>query len=129
MSGKPKIPDWQRASTDSPAASPDPAPEQEESETEPQVQAPVPTEDDILSEEGAEDVVESSELLEQAERFLEDPAIRDAPREKKVAFLEAKGVATGDIETLLGGEIAEAVESREVQDLEEVEAKSWSTVS
>ncbi|KIX97270.1 uncharacterized protein Z520_06722 [Fonsecaea multimorphosa CBS 102226] len=43
-------------------------------------------------------------LLEQAQRFLEDDSIRDAPRERKVAFLEKKGLQAEEIEKLLGPE-------------------------
>jgi hypothetical protein len=42
-----------------------------------------------------------AQLLEQARKFLDDDEIRSAPREKKVAFLESKGVQKEDIKTLL----------------------------
>ncbi|PGH36767.1 hypothetical protein GX50_00427 [[Emmonsia] crescens] len=41
-------------------------------------------------------------LIEQASRFLEDESIRDAPTDKKIAFLESKGLQNEDIQTLLG---------------------------
>ncbi|KAK2810597.1 hypothetical protein FQN50_002854 [Emmonsiellopsis sp. PD_5] len=41
-------------------------------------------------------------LLEQASRFLEDESIRDAPTDKKIAFLESKGLQNDDIQKLLG---------------------------
>ncbi|KAL2435215.1 hypothetical protein ABEF95_014509 [Exophiala dermatitidis] len=41
-------------------------------------------------------------LLEQARKFLDDDAIREAPRERKVAFLQKKGLSADHIHTLLG---------------------------
>ncbi|KIV98051.1 hypothetical protein PV10_01742 [Exophiala mesophila] len=43
-------------------------------------------------------------LLEQAKRFLEDESIKNASREKKVAFLETKGVSSDTINALLDSE-------------------------
>jgi hypothetical protein len=121
MSNKPAIPDWQRASADNAAASPEP----EEARAQDAVEAPTPTEDDVEGEDGGEQPSQSSELLEQASRFLEDATIRDAPRERKVAFLQSKGVSTEDIETLLGTEPQEDTHT----DLEEVGQRAWSAVS
>ena len=127
MSDKPRIPAWQsatNASTEKPAASTpepesEPAKENETVDTKPPVvEAPVPTEGDLEDSE-------STQLLEQASRFLEDPAIRDAPREKKVAFLESKGVGAEDIETLLGA----ATQEDNSMDLEAVGRRAWTTVS
>ncbi|KAH6841631.1 hypothetical protein B0T12DRAFT_362407 [Alternaria alternata] len=120
MSNKPAIPDWQRASADNAAASPEP----EEARAQDAVEAPTPTEDDVEGEDGGEQPSQSSELLEQASRFLEDATIRDAPRERKVAFLQSKGVSTEDIETLLGTEPQEDTHT----DLEEVGQRAWSAV-
>lgn len=126
---KPGIPDWQRASADSPASSPEP----EEPNAQQPAQAPTPTEEDIPSADSEEapsantedTSVESENLLEQASRFLEDPTIRDAPRERKVAFLESKGVGPEDIESLLDGEIEET----SPVELSEAGERAWSTVS
>ncbi|KGO72149.1 Peroxisome membrane anchor protein Pex14p, N-terminal [Penicillium italicum] len=41
-------------------------------------------------------------LLDQAAKFLEDESIRDAPTERKVSFLESKGLSSDDIEQVLG---------------------------
>ena len=41
-------------------------------------------------------------LLEQATKFLEDSEIRDATTERKISFLESKGLAKEEIEQLLG---------------------------
>jgi hypothetical protein len=41
-------------------------------------------------------------MLEQAKKFLEDEEVKDAPTDKKIAFLESKGVGSEDIQQLLG---------------------------
>jgi hypothetical protein len=124
MSNKPSIPSWQRVSAESPITTTpeteqqlEPA-EQREQSTSPIAEAPVPTESDL-------DEPENVDLLEQAKRFLDDSTIRDAPREKKVAFLESKGVSAADIETLLGVEVKED----QSDNLEEVGQRVWATVS
>ena len=40
--------------------------------------------------------------LEQARKFLEDDEVKDAPTDKKIEFLESKGVRNEDIQSLLG---------------------------
>ncbi|EPS33756.1 hypothetical protein PDE_08718 [Penicillium oxalicum 114-2] len=42
------------------------------------------------------------DLLDQAAKFLEDDSIRDAPTDRKIAFLESKGLNSAEIEQLLG---------------------------
>lgn len=121
MSNKPAIPEWQRATADNAAASSEP----EEARAQHAVEAPTPTEDDVEKDDKEEQPSESSELLDQASRFLEDDTIRDAPREKKVAFLQSKGVSPEDIETLLGQEPQESTHT----ELEAAGQRSWSTVS
>lgn len=123
MSNKPNIPSWQRASAESSVAKPLEAEqpqtaEQPEDSTTPIAVAPTPTEDDV-------DEPESTSLLDQARRFLEDSTIRDAPREKKVAFLESKGVNAEDIERLLG----DNAQRQDASEVEEVGERAWSTVS
>ncbi|KAL1883619.1 hypothetical protein Plec18167_002626 [Paecilomyces lecythidis] len=41
-------------------------------------------------------------LLEQASKFLEDESIRDAPTDRKISFLESKGLQQDEINKLLG---------------------------
>ena len=41
-------------------------------------------------------------LIDQASKFLEDESIRDAPTERKISFLESKGLSSDDIEQVLG---------------------------
>ncbi|OJJ76560.1 hypothetical protein ASPBRDRAFT_39049 [Aspergillus brasiliensis CBS 101740] len=43
-----------------------------------------------------------STLIEQATKFLEDESIRDAPTDRKVIFLQSKGLREDEINTLLG---------------------------
>jgi hypothetical protein len=107
MTDKPGIPSWQRAQAatlQSPLSS---EPEtklesQEPEETEPNTTTSDPEESisESIPEEKEESQLGSSLLLEQASKFLEDPAIRDAPWDKKVAFLESKGVKNEEIEKL-----------------------------
>lgn len=85
----------------------------------------MPTEEDVLTSEDDVAQPQGTELLDQASRFLEDSTIRDAPREKKVAFLESKGIKAEDIETLLGA----APQEGDQVDLEAVGQRTWSTVS
>jgi hypothetical protein len=124
MSDKPTIPSWQRVAADNPDASPLKPEQQAEADKQPErdtssiPEAPTPTEDDLEDSE-------SPSLLEQARRFLEDATIRDAPREKKVAFLESKGVSAEDIGTLLGAES----QQKDYVELEEAGQRAWPTVS
>ncbi|KAH3908696.1 hypothetical protein HBI56_074210 [Parastagonospora nodorum] len=122
MSNKPKIPSWQLASAEKPVETPSEAEQQSEptepseASTSPIADAPTPTESDL-------DEPEPSSLLDQAKRFLDDATIRDAPRQKKVAFLESKGVSAEDIETLLGAESDEKPSAG----LEEAGERAWLT--
>ncbi|KAL4920147.1 peroxisomal membrane anchor protein conserved region-domain-containing protein [Aspergillus aurantiobrunneus] len=50
----------------------------------------------------AGDDADRSTLLEQASKFLQDDSIRDAPTDRKIAFLESKGLASTEIDNLLG---------------------------
>ncbi|KAF2005193.1 DUF726-domain-containing protein, partial [Amniculicola lignicola CBS 123094] len=102
MSDKPPIPSWQRAQ----AASPPPvAPADQEPATEAHSEGAAAA---PVAEAGAEDTARDAPetdhetLLQQASTFLADATIRDAPREKKITFLQSKGVTVEDIESLLG---------------------------
>jgi hypothetical protein len=121
---KPSIPAWQRtATTDPPSLSADEQPKPEnaaEDSTKPVAEESGSVDVDATGEE-----LPSTDLLEQARRFLEDANIRDAPRERKAVFLQAKGVSPEDIETLLGKTIPENASP----DLEAAGARAWSTVS
>lgn len=41
-------------------------------------------------------------VIEQAKRFLEEDEVRDASTDKKIAFLESKGLKSDEIQQLLG---------------------------
>lgn len=119
---KPSIPAWQRTATNDPSnlsteEQPKPDNAAEDSTK--------PVAEESASSETPEEVERDTDLLAQASRFLEDPNIRDAPREKKAVFLQAKGVSSGDIETLLG----KAIDENASPDLDEAGARAWSTVS
>lgn len=79
----PSIPAWQRK-----AASPD------QSTTD--SPSPSPSSDDAPASTSRED------LVNQASRFLEDESIRDSPTDRKIAFLESKGLNSEEINQLLG---------------------------
>jgi hypothetical protein len=133
MSNRPGIPAWQRASAETPPSQPPEhdgeaetgAEAEAEAETQEPVEAPIPTEEDMERGDGEQQASEGMDLLEQASRFLEDETIRDAPRERKVAFLESKGVQSEDIEALLGAETQEDGYA----DLEEAGDRAWASVS
>lgn len=89
-SSKPTIPEWQRkaSSTSSPA-------DQNASDK--------PTEETTATED--EQTTSSpgrSALLEQAKTFLADPEICDATTDRKISFLESKGLTNDEIDSLLG---------------------------
>lgn len=124
MSNKPKIPSWQLASAEKPVETPSEA-EQQSEPTEPS-EASTSTVADASTPTGSDvDEPETPSLLDQAKRFLDDTTIRDAPRQKKVAFLESKGVSAEDIETLLGA----GLDDKPSVELEEVGERAWLTVS
>ncbi|KAF2093252.1 hypothetical protein NA57DRAFT_48745 [Rhizodiscina lignyota] len=85
---KASIPSWQRVHTPKPS----------DADQSPKEETPPPPESTVEEKEGPESEVD---LSEQATRFLEDPSIKDAPRERKVAFLESKGVGKDEIERSL----------------------------
>lgn len=119
---KPSIPSWQRTAPTEPptlAVEDQPKPDNAaEDSTKPVAEEPA-------SAEAVEKDTQTTSLLEQASRFLEDANIRDAPRERKAVFLQAKGVSPEDIEALLGKE-SQDIES---PDLEAAGARAWSSVS
>jgi hypothetical protein len=122
MSTKSSIPAWQRT----PAADPSsPSSTQETAPNEQIETSPAPGVQDSAAGTKEELGTERSKLLEQASRFLEDPSIRDAPRDRKVTFLESKGVASEEIAELLGKEIVEDA----IPDITEAGERAWSTVS
>ncbi|KAI9044072.1 peroxisomal membrane protein PEX14 [Aspergillus affinis] len=79
------IPDWQKPNATAPS---DPEPNS--------ASTPSPA-----SDENETDASRST-LLEQATNFLQDDAIRDAPIDRKISFLESKGLHNNEIDSLLG---------------------------
>lgn len=59
-----------------------------------------PASDDVPQSQ-ADDNNTQSDKLEVARRFLEDDAVKSAPREVKIDFLKSKGVGDEDIQFLL----------------------------
>lgn len=62
-------------------------------------ESPSPTSDDAPATTAS---TSRQALLDQASKFLEDESVRDAPTERKVSFLESKGLSSDDIEQVLG---------------------------
>jgi hypothetical protein len=87
MSPKSSIPSWQRA-TSLPGA------EEPKNETSPPLSE--------TSSDAAPSAVEPENLEEKARKFLEDPSIKEASPERKIAFLESKGLKREDVESLVG---------------------------
>ena len=118
---KPSIPSWQRAQSTTPASPPT-------SDTEEPAQQ---HQAESTSEPGAEEsaehrpAAEGVSLLEQASKFLEDPSIRDAPRDRKASFLETKGLSKDEVEKLLGTEPEQDTSSKLLKEGE----KAWPKVS
>ncbi|KAJ5776189.1 uncharacterized protein N7511_001200 [Penicillium nucicola] len=100
---KSSIPSWQRASgtaDESPSSSPS------------SDDAPAPS------------TTSRGDLLAQASKFLEDESIKDAPTDRKVTFLESKGLSSEDIQQVLGvSRNAEASSSPAADDKAQEEAQ------
>ncbi|KAJ5755528.1 hypothetical protein N7533_005071 [Penicillium manginii] len=86
-SKSPSIPSWQRQSGAAPA---------DQSSSSSSSPSPSPSSDDAPAPTNRED------LLTQAAKFLEDESIRDSPTDRKVTFLESKGLNSDEIDQLLG---------------------------
>ncbi|PLB35993.1 peroxisomal membrane protein PEX14 [Aspergillus candidus] len=83
---KATIPSWQQSQNQPPKENQQEPPSDTESSTD--TQTP--------------DQPARSTLLEQASKFLEDESIRDASTDKKISFLESKGLKGPEIDSLLG---------------------------
>ncbi|KAL4870124.1 peroxisomal membrane anchor protein conserved region-domain-containing protein [Aspergillus spectabilis] len=59
--------------------------------------SPPPTDD-----KDAVNDADRSTLIQQASEFLKDDSIRDAPTNRKISFLESKGLTSSEIDSLLG---------------------------
>lgn len=102
MAPKSSIPAWQR-STSVPGAEEFTKPEEPANPAQEETSAKAPEEHPIeIVDEEETPSTHPKTLREQAAKFLQDPSIQDADRERKIAFLESKGVRRDDIEALLG---------------------------
>lgn len=102
MAPKSSIPAWQR-STSVPGAEEFTTPDEPAKQAQDETSAKAPEEHPIeIVDEEESSSTEPKTLREQAAKFLQDPSIQNADRERKVAFLESKGVQREDIEALLG---------------------------
>ena len=97
-----KIPAWQRA-TSLPGAEDVKVVAEEQQPIKADEEEKEPTHEPARSEE-AKSKDDMDGLREQAAKFLSDPSIKDAPRERKVAFLEAKGLKAEEIDLLLSSQ-------------------------
>lgn len=125
MSSKPAIPSWQRAQAPAPTpteADALPASEQQPESTASRVEEAETNEEVETTQEAT---VKDAPLLEHASTFLQDAAIRDAPRERKVEFLRSKGVQAEDIEKLLARESSQDIS----QEIAQAGERAWSTKS
>lgn len=102
MPPKSSIPAWQRS--DSVPGAEEPAkPEETAESAQEETSAKAPEEHPIeIVDEQEPPITQPESLREQAAKFLQDPNIQDADRERKIAFLASKGVKRDDIEALLG---------------------------
>ncbi|KAF9738134.1 hypothetical protein PMIN06_011080 [Paraphaeosphaeria minitans] len=125
MSAKPGIPSWQRAQAPGPTpAEKDDAQPLSEQQPDSTPTPPSGAEEAARGEDATQEAAtEDATLLGQASKFLEDPAIRDAPRENKVEFLQAKGVKARDIEELLSNETPQHVS----EDIAQAGERAWSS--
>ncbi|KAF5019616.1 hypothetical protein F66182_8362 [Fusarium sp. NRRL 66182] len=100
------IPSWQQAQSDETnSQNTDPVLTPSTSSSTSEVDAPAATDETAQSEHAQDD---GEDKLVVARRFLENDAVRDAPREQKIEFLKSKGIDETEINTLLGQEESSA---------------------
>jgi hypothetical protein len=68
----------------------------------------------------------TSDTAERARKFLQDPSIRDAPKEKKLAFLQSKGLRKEDVESLLEESSSVSTDENEQQQDQSISASTTS---
>lgn len=101
MADKPaKIPAWQRA-TSLPGAEDVKVEAQVETESEPAKADETESTHDRERKEESKSKDDIDGLRDTVANFLTDPSIKDAPRERKVAFLQGKGLKPEEIDLLL----------------------------
>ena len=115
------IPSWQRAQSTTPTSPPTSNTEEPTQQRQAE-STPEPGAEGFAEHRPA---AEGVSLLEQTSKFLKDPSIRDAPRDRKAAFLETKGLSKDEVEKLLGVELEQDTSSKLLKEGEE----AWSRVS
>ncbi|KAK5164141.1 uncharacterized protein LTR77_010232 [Saxophila tyrrhenica] len=110
----PAIPAWQRAQKQQPAPSPSEGSEKGQSaadqgirEYEPkeiEIATPVEPAATAAAEEMSTEETTPTLQLQHMQTFLEDPAVKNAPMEKKRAFFESKGISKEQIDQALNTE-------------------------
>ena len=115
------IPSWQRAQSTTPTSPPTSNTEEPTQQRQAE-STPEPGAEGFAEHRPA---AEGVSLLEQTSKFLKDPSIRDAPRDRKAAFLETKGLSKDEVEKLLGVELEQDTSSKLLKEGEE----AWSKVS
>ena len=109
-----KIPAWQRA-TSLPGAedvTASPPPQDEETKAAAAAADEKETTHEPARSEASNSKDDIDGLKEQASRFLSDPAIKDASREKKAAFLESKGLKREEVDLLLSSPAVQEVKTQ-----------------
>lgn len=103
-----------------------------------QLQQQTPKSDDTQEEQSESSVaaaddkkpIDRQDLLDQASKFLEDESIRDATTDRKISFLESKGLSNDEIQKLLGvSRNPEAVDSSATTSTASSEVKNTSELS
>ena len=78
------------------------------------------TEQSLEANAPKEDSSSGGDLIDQAKQFLQDESIRDASRERKVEFLEKKGLQGDDIHKLLDLEDGTSTASQQDSDMKTI---------
>ncbi|KAH6620936.1 peroxisomal membrane anchor protein conserved region-domain-containing protein [Chaetomium sp. MPI-SDFR-AT-0129] len=81
----------------------------------------VATPNETTTESVPEASVSREEKLAQARKFLQDTKVQDTTRERKVEFLQSKGLSSSDIDELLSGEAQDGRLETETQASDEAE--------
>ncbi|KFY40440.1 hypothetical protein V494_03503 [Pseudogymnoascus sp. VKM F-4513 (FW-928)] len=68
----------------------------------PEASDPKPAAEEKQASESTPEVKPRESVLEDARKFLEEDEVKDASTDKKVAFLEGKGLTSEEIHQLLG---------------------------
>ena len=131
---KPAIPAWQRAPQQQPATGKTGADNRiEEAPTPPASETPTPSDTAVptsaepaaalAAEESSSTDATKASQLENVKTFLEDPAVKNEPTDKKRAFLEGKGISNGVIEQVRNSEVS-TFKVNDFESFEQTQAQS-----